>query len=247
MMRWAGYCTILMAYIGASEPVRAQDIPVIAPTRFQDIPEEEGFVAAPNWMVGLHLMSARAERVPRLLTFLPDNFVGGVLCVEAITIDGRFAATAQYDVAANWAGQGVELEYPTAFPNIWSRSSLADSGVVVSIGACEKRATPEAQVLPSVLNGLGAVDRTTDGEVTLVFNIHARKTSELLARLNTGAGTLSVPCEKLETLDAIKFNFTCRVTLPQEATGIGVFEYTRLNNGRARDGHPAQIVLPALK
>ncbi len=231
----------------APSSVSAQDIPLLTDPDFQDIPEEEGLIAAPDWLVGLHFQSAQAERRPTVLTFVPAIGPTEVVCLEATTIDGRFAAKGQYATSKSMQGW-IELAYTTSFANVWSNASVDNSGVVASSGPCGDAATPATVLYPAVLNGgLADVARDGVGNSTLVLNMHARKTSEIEASMTLNAVKLPVSCHKLDRSDAIKFNFTCTVSVPKGANGEATFRYTRLYKGRSRPGETGRIFLPALK
>lgn len=223
----------------------AQEFPVLEPSRFVDDERENALVSAPHWLRGLQFVSLRSERLPRLVTFLPNNFGGGVICVEATTIDGRYATIAEYNVPVDMAKQAAELKYPTDFPEIWSLSSLEDSGVVVSVGGCDDSPAEAVPVLlPSVLNGVGSLKRTAQNEVTLVINIHARAAQEVLASLETSSGMINSTCHKLDVEEAIEFNFTCTAKIGVGETGLVEFRHRKISKGREKEGPTARILLP---
>lgn len=223
----------------------AQEFPILEAVRFDDTELEEALVSAPHWLRGLQYVSQRSERLPRLMTFLPDDFGGGLICIQATTINGRYAAIGEYDAPASMAGKAVELEYSTDFPEVWSQSLPKDSGVIVSVGGCDTSPTaPDALLLPSILNGAGSVTRTAQDKVTLVVNIHARAAQEVLATLETSEGAVQLACEKLDTDDAIEFNFTCTTTIGADVTGLTELKHRKISRGREKEGPVASILLP---
>jgi len=222
----------------APTPNAAQDLLVLEPLRFEDQKLDASLISSPHWLYGVHFGATPADKRPQLVTFLPENLDTDVICVEGATIDGRYAAQAEYGVSPKFAGQTIELDYQTVFPEVWSASSVANSGIVVSLGTCGMPQSTQT-VIPSVLNGeTGLPDRE------LVINFHAPNTQEVIGQLNAGGTELPLDCTRLDRDRAIKFGFTCSAKLTAATTGEAVFSFLRLNSGRERPGPQAKIMLP---
>lgn len=236
-----------LVFISTMTPVlvMGQDLQTVSPNYFEDVDRGEALISAPHWLRGAFFEAEPSGKSPRLLAFLPQPNSYGVLCVEATTINGRYEATAEYDVESSKGGSVVELAYNTGFPEVWANSSAQNSGVVISTGACDEMASEtETVILPSVLNGVENIKRTAAGETVLILNLHARGAQEVTGNLAYRDASVEVECGRLDPDTAIEFNFTCKAMLPPDASGRAEFNFKKISRGREVDGPTAFIDIP---
>lgn len=240
---------LVAAQVLAVVPALSQEATAVEPQKFTDTEREQGLISVPYWLRGLHFAAAASPSRPVLLMMVPETWANKTICANATTINGRYLVEGQYVLPGGNGKSMTELKYPTDFKEIWSRSTLQNSGIVLSEGSCETPLTSGtgSNLVPVVFNGLNTLERDTDNRAILVINIHARRTQELLANLHVNDTAIKADCAKIDGADAIQFNFSCRLALPTGATGASSFEVTRLNKGRKAPLLRANIILPDLK
>ncbi|MEP1538806.1 MAG: hypothetical protein ABJQ34_20790 [Paracoccaceae bacterium] len=231
----------------------AQNTVAILPESFVETKSSESLVSVPFWLRGLQFASAPSGIRPSLQVAFPNELGEKSVCLQATTIDGRLLATGQYRFEKSssglQAGSMVELKYPTDFPEIWSVSTALNSGLVLSEGACAAPITTQkrSRLLPVVFNGVREIQRNADDSVALLIAIHARNTQELLATLTTPKGKAKTSCTKIESTEAIQFNFLCEAAIPGQTSGLAELSVIRINRGREASALRASILLPAIQ
>ncbi len=230
-------------------PALSQDMTAVEPQKFIDTERDQGLISVPYWLRGLHFAAVPSPSRPVLLLMAPESWANTTICANATTINGRYLVEGQYVLPDSIGNSMIELRYPTDFKEVWSRSTLRNSGIVLSEGDCEMPVTTGtgSTLVPVVFNGLDTLERDAQDRVILILNIHARRTQEILANLHVNNTTIKADCAKIESVDAIQFNFTCKLALPAGAAGAAAFDVTRLNKGRKAPLLSANIILPDLE
>ncbi len=231
----------------ATAQAMSQESPRLLADSFDEVERQASLIYVPTWLRGLHLAAQISPHRPRLVAYTPSNWAGHTICADATTIDGRYVVKGQYTLPVEWTPHPTELDYPTKFPDPWSKTDPLASGVLISQGACSSMNDgAEHAAIPAILNGRENLQRDTENRPQLVVKLHARDTQEVVATLSFGDHALDANCEKFERPDATQFNFICRIALPQNLSGAAHFDFIRLNGGRSSKSRGASIIVPPL-
>ncbi|MEL7344620.1 MAG: hypothetical protein AAFN59_07145, partial [Pseudomonadota bacterium] len=216
---------------------------------------ERTLISKPGWLRGLHVIGDDLPRNarPRIEAFVPSAWAGGKICARMTTMVGTYDAGHEYDIPRDWTAERANLLYEGAQRRLVSSITPEEGGIAVERGPCFSDDTPSEQeftanfwndVSEPILNDNGL------GELRLNMNIARADELSPTAVLGTSRDPLSVTCRRLETPDAIAFNYRCQILLtPKQidaaATQSIIFSYTRIYRDRESAPRVARIFVGA--
>lgn len=166
-----------------------------------------------------------------LATYVPAAWAGGSLCLKVVSLDGRYEAVGEYDVATSWKGGIVRLSYPTKYSDMLQQRPEDGLGLRVARGLCTQDAS-EATVV--YWNDPGAVP------VTILVN--SFQADAVYAYI--GNDPMPVRCEPVDLDGRSAYDTRCPLSAVDAETPLDL-EIVRIVNSKPAPSSHFKIWLPA--
>lgn len=155
---------------------------------------------------------------------LPADWAGGQTCVTLISADGLYEAANTYEIAQDWPGGRVNIDYPSAYPDKLLPLKPEELAMLGRPGSCD---TPVAdEVIPLGWRQSGQAE----GDVVRLF-INAFHADEVYLFVGEDPLAPAIPCRAPDTLTTTAFDFVCDISL-QGSDDVVDIELNRVSSGQ---------------
>jgi hypothetical protein len=248
--------SILLSALLFATTVKAQDILPLEGLVVSETDPERTLISKPNWLRGLHVIGSNLpeQQRPQIEAVMPENWLGTTICARITTIVGDYTALVEFKVPDEMVTRRARLKFSTSYQDMITSISPNNSGITLERGACigdEREDNPEYTV--NFWNEGALTGEDADQDVELMLNMNIARADELLVTAvlqgsDAPPVELGHSCARINSPDALAYNFRCSVTIPAglmptHSDATIKFDYERLYRGRVSAPRSAMIFI----
>lgn len=201
----------------------------VAHENLRDAAEISGRVVA-----GVGFTGPLISTPPVATLYVPEAWASEVICLEAVSQDGRYQAQWEYEVEDDWAGGYVTSSVETGY-STFLKEQTGDG--LASLVRNESCSSASGAVSPATWN----VKKPTANEQTLNVQLNSFRSDEVILILPDGD---EIECTPVKESYRIAFDFICALPLASLKSPVTAIEVLRIKSGRVQPVDTFDLIAP---
>lgn len=248
--------SIILSALLFATLVKAQEILPLEGLVISETDPERTLISKPNWLRGLHVIGSNLpeQQRPQIEAVMPEQWLGTTMCARITTIIGDYTALVEFKVPDDMVTRRARLKFITEYQDVIASISPNNSGITLERGACiGDTHEGNREYAANFWNEGALTGEDADQDVELMLNMNIARADELLVTavlLGPDATPIKLghSCARINSPDALAYNFRCSITIPAElmptdADAAIQFDYERLYRGRVSAPRSAMIFI----